>query len=572
MPGPISVTQSDFVLDREFREGQKECIDSILNAFHNGKQFAILEAPTGSGKSAIALTISRFFNSSFYVTVQKFLQSQIMNDFGNHPDLGMVDLRGRANYGCTYWENNQDSLRATMQPGHLDALLSNPPDCSMGFCRRQNRGKCEACFPKAGDNAFQILCPYYDRVEAARFCGTALMNYANFILQMTIPDRWLPRDLLILDEGHQLEGQLLDHISVALDSITLSATIPDYEEAVDYLEFIINNKIAEHLTSLFQVAVQSRNIQAQDKFASLIKKVREFEHSITSGDEWVCEFSRVKNVTSVLLKPVYVRNFAHSMMFNHTKHVLIMSATILDPDVYMSSLGIAPEATYCYRMRNRFPVENRPIFFQPTVSVTGGKAKQPYWGPKVVQKVDELIAAHPDERGIVHTHNYAITKLLAEGSQYKSRMLFQADFSDKEELLAEHAERANSVIVAPAMHEGLDLIDDLSRFQIICKVPYPNFMEDKQLARRMDDDPRYYTWLTALKICQSVGRSVRSGQDWAVTYIIDEAFDNFQFRAKNMLPIWFREVIINGTTDAQSLGDLRSQDESPEEAFSEAPF
>jgi Rad3-related DNA helicase len=93
------------------------------------------------------------------------------------------------------------------------------------------------------------------------------------------------------------------------------------------------------------------------------------------------------------------------------------------------------------------------------------------------------------------------------------------------------------------MHEGIDLFGDLSRLQIVCKIPYPNHHEDRQLSRRMELDNDYYNYLTALKLCQSVGRSVRSQEDWAHTYIIDGGLQNFLNRANWLLPQWFIEAI-----------------------------
>ena len=66
-----------------FRDGQKECIEKILNAFNNGKKFVMAECPTGAGKSPIAMTISKFYKKSYYLTTQKMLQTQIINDYGD---------------------------------------------------------------------------------------------------------------------------------------------------------------------------------------------------------------------------------------------------------------------------------------------------------------------------------------------------------------------------------------------------------------------------------------------------------------------------------------------------------
>ena len=112
-------------------------------------------------------------------------------------------------------------------------------------------------------------------------------------------------------------------------------------------------------------------------------------------------------------------------------------------------------------------------------------------------------------------------------------------------MLAEHARRRDSVIVAPAMHEGLDLKGDLARFQVIAKMPWPN-MQDRVIKQRMDRDSAWYSWLCALKIVQSYGRSVRSKDDWATTYILDAGFESFVWKSARMLPDWFHEALKPG--------------------------
>jgi Rad3-related DNA helicase len=75
-------------------------------------------------------------------------------------------------------------------------------------------------------------------------------------------------------------------------------------------------------------------------------------------------------------------------------------------------------------------------------------------------------------------------------------------------------------------------------------VPYPNCFDDLQLARRVEVDRRYYTWLTALKLVQAYGRSVRSIDDTADTYMLDESIFKFLNDAKAMLPSWFTEALV----------------------------
>ena len=106
-----------------------------------------------------------------------------------------------------------------------------------------------------------------------------------------------------------------------------------------------------------------------------------------------------------------------------------------------------------------------------------------------------------------------------------------------------HALKPNSIIIAPAMHEGLDLKDDLGRFQIICKVPYPS-LGDKQVAARMEIDPYFFNCKAAINLVQSYGRIHRHDADWGKTYILDSDFKRFYEKTENILPGWFKEVII----------------------------
>ena len=92
------------------------------------------------------------------------------------------------------------------------------------------------------------------------------------------------------------------------------------------------------------------------------------------------------------------------------------------------------------------------------------------------------------------------------------------------------------------MTEGIDLPGDLSRWQVICKLPYP-YLGDPQIARRRELDPTWYDWRTCLTVVQAYGRSVRSADDFAVTYVLDADFKAFLKRQRGRLPGWFLEAV-----------------------------
>ena len=84
--------------------------------------------------------------------------------------------------------------------------------------------------------------------------------------------------------------------------------------------------------------------------------------------------------------------------------------------------------------------------------------------------------------------------------------------------------------------------DDLSRFQIIAKVPYPNYTE-KRTKAKMRKFPSWYTSKTLTKILQGFGRSIRSDDDWAKTYVLDTAVNNVFFKGRQMIPKAYYDVL-----------------------------
>jgi Rad3-related DNA helicase len=403
-------------------------------------------------------------------------------------------------------------------------------------------------------------CPYYEQVYSAMMTRKVVMNFSSFLFQTTMTKRFdEPRDLLICDEGHQLEPQLLDFVSFSINDSHLQKQglfIPDLCTPYDYYLWFNEVKVVQLIAEAIKKANAKEDPHLVDELSRLLKKYQLFVKRVErAGDkrntEWVSEYEEKKNKSgeithrSITIKPVFVHGFAEELLFQYADRVLIMSATILDVNIICKSLGIQKSEVASKRVRNRFPVANRPIYLRTVAKMTGGKEAMHKWAPAVVAGVNEIMRLHVGEKGIIHTHNFAIMEhlLMRCDSDVQSRFLNQRDFLNKTKMLAEHAIREDSVIVAPAMHEGIDLVDSLSRFQILCKIPFANCYDNKQLARRVEIDRRYYLWLTAIKLCQSAGRSVRSETDYAVTYILDESIYRFLDDTKSMLPTWFTEAI-----------------------------
>ena len=87
---------------------------------------------------------------------------------------------------------------------------------------------------------------------------------------------------------------------------------------------------------------------------------------------------------------------------------------------------------------------------------------------------------HKNHKGLIHTTSYEQLNFIKENiSQTNKRRLLVTDPEiQRDEVIAEHVNSTKpTVLISPSLHTGLDLKDDLSRFQIITKGPYPNISD-----------------------------------------------------------------------------------------------
>jgi Rad3-related DNA helicase len=85
--------------------------------------------------------------------------------------------------------------------------------------------------------------------------------------------------------------------------------------------------------------------------------------------------------------------------------------------------------------------------------------------------------------------------------------------------------------------------DDLARFQIIVKLPYPP-LSVKRVKKLFDIDGDWYENKMLNTLVQACGRATRSKNDFSTTYILDGNVVNALKRTKNKLPVSFIDRIV----------------------------
>jgi len=537
------------------RVGQIECIKNIAKAFKNGKKIVILEAPVGAGKSVIAKTIANMSDNSCYITSQILLQEQLVADFGENGKFQkgppMIHLKGRSNYPCTY-----PDIAINITPKEKEKLQKLNMTCATGVCKRSNASMCEACVgydtnKMTGEREKSLLknkCPYWLRTGQFLDAEIGLMNFKSFLFQTAFNRHFegFNKELMIIDECHSAEKELLDFVTLSFDDKLLlkelSIRLPKYSTPAEYATWFEKDKIAEELHAAALIAQAQERFSVAEELDNLSTKVTRFIQNDINN--YVLKLDWESNNKRVELKPIFVREEAQRLLLNKAKYILMMSATVLSADIMCDSLGINKKDVTFIKLPSTFPVENRKIHYMPAGSMSY-KSKEATL-PKMISMINEICNIHEGQRGIIHTHNFQIAEAIMSktAGSVKCRLLFQKNFKSRDELLAFHKESVDTIIVAPAMHEGLDLKDDLSRFQLICKMPYPNFVDDPQLSARMKLSQGYYDLLTCLKLVQEYGRSIRSETDYAETYVLDSDFEKLVNKCGYLLPDWFKEAIV----------------------------
>lgn len=217
----------------------------------------------------------------------------------------------------------------------------------------------------------------------------------------------------------------------------------------------------------------------------------------------------------------------------------MMSATIVDKQVFCESLGLKDLDVAYLSIPSPFPVDNRPIHYLPAGSMSKGAIDKTL--PIVVETIKLLLEKHASDKGIIHCTNYKIAKFIKENIDSSRLMLH--DSTNRDEVLKVHINSEDpTVLLSPSMMEGIDLKDDLSRFQIVCKVPFP-YLGDLVVKKRMERNEKWYPYMTAKSIIQALGRSIRNETDHAVSYVLDADWDRFYGRNKHLFPDEFIKMI-----------------------------
>ena len=526
---------------------------------NSGYKKIILCAPTGVGKSLVGATVSNYFDSSFTVTASKHLQDQYIKDI---PFLKPV--KGKQNFPCL-------KLMATEKVDNSRRAMRWGLSCDKGQCqeRTSKNGKevVEVCKFKPtvkqveGNTQDSNSCHYYLQKYDALTSKHSLWNYHAFFQIMKFNKKlfedYLDRKVSIFDEAHKIEDQIIQFIGFDIfggqvDECNINTDKYDFTDLDSMVQ--LTGDIAYSYANKIKNIKESPGFQNNPDFELITRLERRYDRAaqakidITSDKDNFVVNDPVKdlngNFRAISVKPVDVSKFAKD--FFDTDYQIFMSATI-NKQSFCENMGFEKDdVAFVDIPKSPFPIEHRRIDLLNIKRLSYGSTEEDEL--EVVKVIDRILDEHSTEKGLILTSSMPrcqkILRFLSPKNTRRIRICHSVnkDGKTQDEIISEHASDPTGVLLSSSLWEGVDLKDDLSRFQIIAKVPYPNYKE-KRTKAKMDKFPLWYTSQTLTKVLQGLGRSIRSEDDWAKTYVLDTAVNNVFFKGRQMIPKAYYDVL-----------------------------
>jgi Rad3-related DNA helicase len=555
------------------RDKQQKTLEEIEQALKSGFKYIFLEAPAGFGKSPVAIALARYLGSSHICTATKDLQAQYSRDF---PFIR--EVKGKSNFICII----KDEMGLDETCNYGPCLKDDGYDCiyktKLGDYKVQGEGtKYETVeldhFAqkkyidklKSQSRIIQLdwkPCHYYHQKWIALKSSHTIYNYKYFLSDLFYSNSMQKRQLLVLDEAHTVESEVADFKSFTVFNEGLTGFLPKlsipYESEYDIETWIaFGTELREKLLIFIDKAstILEKNIEqypfTEKNLIDAITKEKNLttviEDMRTNKDNWIVtsvEKTANNQLRKVLVTPIDVSSYFKDIL-DKGSISLFMSATILSKDYLCKIGGIKSDQVKFIRVQeSNFPLKNRPIYLMNVAWLNAKTMNQSL--PAIANAVNNIMTTHKKEKGIIHTTSYSQLRFIKENISKENaiRLIETGSKFDRNEMLEKHYKSSKpTVLISPSLYLGVDLKDNLSRFQIIVKVPYAD-LTDRKISVMKQRDPNWYTWNAILKLVQAYGRSIRSKEDFANTYILDSSITFLLKQAKEMSPKWFSDAII----------------------------
>lgn len=444
-----------------WRRGQYEATQSLL-AKPDGS-VTILQAPVGSGKTSLVYAMGSGGKKVTALVKTRALQSA--NYLGTYKfDI----LYGRGNYPCV----------------HPDRPFA---DAGADSCIYE--GEMDAC-------EYAEQCGYLVQRGKVRRSSHRCLNLAYYLLSgWTRQERWAT-DYLFIDEAHLISDEVVEHCGMTVrEKDRVMYGLPEFptcytsdeenSQRVSQWAGKARGILYGKLNALDEKSRDPSVRTRRSKIERFIAKIGVTQAALEScaKDWYVRAGSRVIEVEGratpgLIVKPLTAKYHFPALFTGVYKRLVLMSATIGNPEIFAEELGIKEKFIY-ESVPNNFPPERRPVHV-PECPVLGFRSPESAW-MKQAEIIAGMVKDCPrDWSGVIHIQSWAqATKLAKRLTKFgvDSDRLYvppRTGGGTNQQLDGWNTAKLSKpgmLVITPSMSEGVDLGQE--RICIIAKTPWP---------------------------------------------------------------------------------------------------
>lgn len=569
---------------------------SQLEAFDKlGRQASslLLEAPTGTGKTAIGVTTLLAFAKAGYTGLWYIApnKAQVDQVAAMHPEVTRV--YGRNEYPCLYFEE-------------ADYSADDIPCLSIECPHRVDMETGETVDPDAEP------CPYYlAKYKAKTSSKIVVCTMAYYLFNTLFARGNEPATALVIDEVHRLPDVVRSALSYDISdyhlerSIALLREVGEEEAAGVLQEFFrqmkrilaarkrTNNPLkiltTEEIDNLLNVLYQIEPGKLQASATKAIRKalgkgadeegiktlkqlqtiaydltryVRSFEYAQSTEEHEPLNYVTYAYRTDELVgnekvrQKLVIRNYYVVPRIRRllAPFTLAYSATIGDPKIFGYESGIQSRFL---ALGNTFPEDNARLYL-PTDAPQLAAAKRDDGEPRsTLRRIAKMCSRHAGKgiRSLVIVVSEDERQLfLDEATKAKLNVVSYSEGVNSRMAIATFRDGEGDVLLGTMAQygEGLDLPDGMAPVIHLLRPGYPNPRDPqaqfemerfgktkKRRQGRERKDPPWWLWQyrEVIKALQARGRNIRSANDCGVTIFWSASFGNF---LPGGLPTWLK--------------------------------
>lgn len=553
----------------------------------------LVEAPTGTGKTAIGITVLLAFAKAgytglWYIAPNKAQVDQVAT---MHPEV--TRMYGRNEYPCLYFEEE-------------DFSADDIPCLSIDCPHRVDMETGKTVDPDA------MPCPYYlAKYQAKTSSKVVVCTMAYYLFNTLFARGNEPATALVIDEVHRLPDVVRGALSYDISDYHLERSIALLEEVEEEhaagvlkefyrqmkrilgarkrsnnpMQILSSEEIDNLLTVLYQIdpgqlqksatkAIRQALARGADDEGiktlkqlqtiafDLTRYVRSFEYAQSTEDHEPLNYVTYAYRTDELVgnekvrQKLVIRNYYVVPRIRRilAPFTLAYSATIGDPKVFGYESGIQSRFL---ALGNTFPEGNARLYL-PIDAPQLAAAKRDDGEPRDTLRRIAKMAKRHSGKGIrslvVVVSEEERQTFLEEALAAKLDVVSYADGFNSREAIAAFKDGQGDVLVGTMAQygEGLDLPNGMAPVIHLLRPGYPNPRDPqaqfeierfgktkKRRQGRERKDPPWWLWQyrEVIKALQARGRNIRSANDCGVTIFWSASFGNF---LPGGLPDWLK--------------------------------